>query len=209
MREYRGRTWRAPKFVHVIGPIPLMRFASELTREWGVKTVASLNPIMVDGTGMCGGCRVSVGGKPVFACVDGPEFDAHQVDFDLLTLQPIWPKKSSSLSAMSAGWGWRSNTLSLPVRAEEGVITRHEYRIDLSPFLVSRNGLPHGVLCSVENVLCESRCASSRLDSGLLAYTLFGLQALFQSEGLPDQLSRFSAVRSGGRPFSVSPSVPR
>jgi ferredoxin--NADP+ reductase len=64
-----------------------MRFASQLTREWGVKTVASLNPIMVDGTGMCGGCRVSVGGKPVFACVDGPEFDAHQVDFDLLTLR--------------------------------------------------------------------------------------------------------------------------
>ena len=64
-----------------------MRFASQLTREWGVKTVASLNPIMVEGTGMCGGCRVSVGGKPVFACVDGPEFDAHQVDFDLLTLR--------------------------------------------------------------------------------------------------------------------------
>ena len=81
-REHSGQT---PQFAHVIGPIPLMRYASQLTREWGVKTVASLNPIMVDGTGMCGGCRVSVGGKPVFACVDGPEFDAHQVDFDLLT----------------------------------------------------------------------------------------------------------------------------
>ncbi len=87
MRYWRTQSHLVPKFVHVIGPIPLMRFAAQLTREWGVKTVASLNPIMVDGTGMCGGCRVSVGGKPVFACVDGPEFDAHQVDFDLLTLR--------------------------------------------------------------------------------------------------------------------------
>jgi len=71
----------------VIGPIPLMRAASQLTREWNVHTVASLNPIMVDGTGMCGGCRVSVGGKAVFACVDGPEFDAHQVDFEQLALR--------------------------------------------------------------------------------------------------------------------------
>ena len=87
MRHWRAQSHLAPRFVHVIGPIPLMRFAAQLTREWGVQTVASLNPIMVDGTGMCGGCRVSVAGKPVFACVDGPEFDAHQVDFDLLTLR--------------------------------------------------------------------------------------------------------------------------
>ncbi|HXN47868.1 MAG TPA: hypothetical protein VN893_14570 [Bryobacteraceae bacterium] len=59
----------------------MMRAAAELTREWGVKTFASVNPIMVDGTGMCGGCRLTLGGKVVFACVDGPEFDAHQVDF--------------------------------------------------------------------------------------------------------------------------------
>ena len=64
-----------------------MRAASELTCEWGVRTVASLNPIMVDGTGMCGGCRVSVAGRPVFACVDGPEFDADQVDFAQLALR--------------------------------------------------------------------------------------------------------------------------
>lgn len=69
---------------HVIGPIPMMRFAAALTREWGVPTYASLNPIMIDGTGMCGGCRVTVGGKVRFACVEGPEFDAHQVDFDEL-----------------------------------------------------------------------------------------------------------------------------
>jgi ferredoxin--NADP+ reductase len=53
-----------------------------LTKEYGIKTVASMNPIMIDGTGMCGGCRLSVGGKTVFACVDGPEFDGHEIDFD-------------------------------------------------------------------------------------------------------------------------------
>ncbi len=70
--------------VFAIGPIPMMSAVAEVTRETGVETVASLNPIMVDGTGMCGGCRVEVGGETKFACVDGPEFDAHQVDFNLL-----------------------------------------------------------------------------------------------------------------------------
>ena len=84
------RAWRAENpgplgAAHVIGPIPMMRTAAAVTREWGVHTYASLNPIMVDGTGMCGGCRVTVGGKVRFACVDGPEFDAHLVDFDELT----------------------------------------------------------------------------------------------------------------------------
>ncbi len=68
-------------FVLAIGPIPMMRAVAEVTRPHGIKTVVSLNPIMVDGTGMCGGCRVQVGGKTQFACVDGPEFDAHEVDF--------------------------------------------------------------------------------------------------------------------------------
>lgn len=72
-------------FVIAIGPIPMMRAVAETTRPFGVKTTVSLNPIMVDGTGMCGGCRASVGGKTVFVCVDGPEFDAHAVDFDVLT----------------------------------------------------------------------------------------------------------------------------
>ena len=63
------------------GPVPMMRAVAEVTRPLAVKTVASLNPIMVDGTGMCGGCRVQVGGQMKFACVDGPEFDAHEVDF--------------------------------------------------------------------------------------------------------------------------------
>ena len=70
--------------VVAIGPIPMMKFCSLITKEKGVKTLVSLNPIMVDGTGMCGCCRVTVGGDTKFACVDGPEFDGHQVDFDEL-----------------------------------------------------------------------------------------------------------------------------
>jgi ferredoxin--NADP+ reductase len=62
----------------------MMKYASLTSRPFGVKTIVSLNPIMVDGTGMCGGCRVEVGGRTYFACVDGPEFDGHQVDWDLL-----------------------------------------------------------------------------------------------------------------------------
>jgi ferredoxin--NADP+ reductase len=66
----------------VIGPPVMMKFTSQLTNELGIPTMASLNPIMIDGTGMCGGCRVTVGGEIKFACVDGPEFDAHKVDWD-------------------------------------------------------------------------------------------------------------------------------
>jgi ferredoxin--NADP+ reductase len=73
--------------VVAIGPVPMMKFVSLLTKEYGVPTLVSLNPIMVDGTGMCGGCRVTVGGKTRFGCVDGPEFDGHQVDFDELMLR--------------------------------------------------------------------------------------------------------------------------
>ncbi len=71
-------------FVLAIGPGPMMRAVANLTREYNLPTMVSLNPIMVDGTGMCGGCRVEVGGETKFACVDGPEFDGHQVNFDLL-----------------------------------------------------------------------------------------------------------------------------
>ncbi len=66
------------------GPVPMMRAVADVTRPEGIHTIASLNPVMVDGTGMCGGCRVTVGGEQLFACVDGPEFDAHQVNFDEL-----------------------------------------------------------------------------------------------------------------------------
>ncbi|MBP7401557.1 MAG: sulfide/dihydroorotate dehydrogenase-like FAD/NAD-binding protein [Clostridia bacterium] len=65
-----------------IGPLPMMRAVANLTRGYGIKTVVSMNTVMIDGTGMCGGCRLTVGGKTVFACVDGPDFDAHEVDFD-------------------------------------------------------------------------------------------------------------------------------
>ncbi len=68
--------------VIAIGPLIMMKFVSEVTRPLGIKTIVSLNPVMIDGTGMCGGCRVTVGGKTKFACVDGPDFDGHQVDFD-------------------------------------------------------------------------------------------------------------------------------
>ncbi|MGA1868395.1 MAG: sulfide/dihydroorotate dehydrogenase-like FAD/NAD-binding protein [bacterium] len=67
--------------VMAIGPVPMMHAVSNLTREFAIKTLVSLNPIMIDGTGMCGGCRVSIGGETKFACVDGPEFDGHLVDF--------------------------------------------------------------------------------------------------------------------------------
>ena len=68
--------------VIAIGPLIMMKFVCKLTKEYGVKTMVSMNPIMIDGTGMCGGCRLTVGGKVKFACVDGPDFDGHEVDFD-------------------------------------------------------------------------------------------------------------------------------
>ena len=68
--------------VIAIGPLVMMKFVAALTKEYGIKTTVSMNPIMIDGTGMCGGCRLTVGGVTKFACVDGPDFDGHQVDFD-------------------------------------------------------------------------------------------------------------------------------
>ena len=68
--------------VITIGPLIMMKFVCATTKQFGVKTIASMNPIMIDGTGMCGGCRLTVGGKMKFACVDGPEFDGHEIDFD-------------------------------------------------------------------------------------------------------------------------------
>ena len=76
---------RAPLAVFAVGPVPMMKAVAEMTRKPGIETIVSLNPIMIDGTGMCGGCRVQVGNETKFACVDGPEFDAHLVDFDGLS----------------------------------------------------------------------------------------------------------------------------
>lgn len=78
---------REPDVIYAIGPMPMMRAVAELTEPYNIKTLVSLNPVMIDGTGMCGGCRVVIGGDTRFACVDGPEFDAHQVDFDSLILR--------------------------------------------------------------------------------------------------------------------------
>lgn len=76
-----------PAEVIAIGPPIMMKFVAMTTKEYGIKTTVSLNTIMIDGTGMCGGCRVSVGGKTKFVCVDGPEFDAHQVDWDNMMMR--------------------------------------------------------------------------------------------------------------------------
>ena len=73
-----------PELVYAVGPVVMMKAVSELTRGYNIKTIVSLNPVMVDATGMCGSCRVTVGGVVKFGCVDGPEFDGHQVDFEEL-----------------------------------------------------------------------------------------------------------------------------
>lgn len=74
-------------YIFAIGPMPMMRAVAEATRPYGIKTVVSLDPVMIDGTGMCGGCRVTVGGKTMFTCVDGPDFDAHEVDWAELRIR--------------------------------------------------------------------------------------------------------------------------
>ncbi len=84
--------------VMAVGPAVMMKAVSELTRSYGIKTVVSLNPIMVDGTGMCGGCRVLVDGKTRFVCVDGPEFDGHRVDWDTLMLRQKTYREEERLS---------------------------------------------------------------------------------------------------------------
>ena len=85
-REYRAKLAEdyGIVFDHVfaIGPLMMMKFACKLTEKYSIPTTVSMNPIMIDGTGMCGGCRLTVGGEVKFACVDGPDFDGHQVDFD-------------------------------------------------------------------------------------------------------------------------------
>ena len=90
-----------------IGPVPMMKFCALMTKEFGVKTLVSLNPIMLDGTGMCGCCRVQVGGKMQFACVDGPEFDGHEVDFEELNLRlrSYLPEERVSYEQFQAGQG--------------------------------------------------------------------------------------------------------
>ena len=92
-----------------VGPVPMMAAVAETTRPFGVKTTVSLNPIMVDGIGMCGACRVSVGGKTKFACVDGPEFDGHQVDFDELRRRLAAYREQEQLSFDACNGGQHGN----------------------------------------------------------------------------------------------------
>lgn len=82
--------------VIAIGPLVMMKFVAQLTKKYGIKTVVSMNPVMVDGTGMCGGCRLTVGGEMKFACVDGPDFDGHLVDFDEAISRSQMYKKQES-----------------------------------------------------------------------------------------------------------------
>jgi len=91
------------KLAVAIGPVPMMKFVSKMTKEYNVKTMVSLNPIMVDGTGMCGCCRVSVGGETKFACVDGPEFDGHKVDYDELMLRLLAYREDETRSLEESG----------------------------------------------------------------------------------------------------------
>src|SRR5206468_11698445 len=89
-----------PALVVAIGPLPMMRACAEVTRPLGIRTMVSLNTIMVDGTGMCGSCRATVGGEIKFACVDGPDFDGHLVDFgELLSRQKRFKDEESRASA--------------------------------------------------------------------------------------------------------------
>jgi len=84
--------------VIAIGPLIMMKMVCKITKEYGIKTIVSMNPIMIDGTGMCGGCRVTVGGKIKFACVDGPDFDGHEVDFDEAMRRQLMYKSEEKLS---------------------------------------------------------------------------------------------------------------
>lgn len=95
--------------VIAIGPIPMMKFVCETTRPYGIKTIVSLNPIMIDGTGMCGGCRVTVGGKIRYACVEGPDFDGHEVDFDELSKRNATYREQEHECRMMKGFGGAEN----------------------------------------------------------------------------------------------------
>ncbi|MCE5278507.1 MAG: sulfide/dihydroorotate dehydrogenase-like FAD/NAD-binding protein [Planctomycetaceae bacterium] len=104
LKEMMADPLRRPHAVYAVGPVPMMGAVAELTRSEKIPTIVSLNPIMVDGTGMCGGCRVTVGGQIKFACVDGPEFDGHQVDFrELSTRQKAYlPHPCRAIAAAAA-----------------------------------------------------------------------------------------------------------
>ena len=94
---------KAVSQVFCVGPVPMMKFSTLTAQKYDTPITASLNPIMVDGTGMCGGCRVMVGGENKFACVDGPEFDAHEVDFANLVMRQQMYKDQEALEYSCGG----------------------------------------------------------------------------------------------------------
>jgi ferredoxin--NADP+ reductase len=108
LKELLGKGERFDEII-IIGPPILMKIGSEITRPYGIPTMVSLNPIMIDGTGMCGGCRVTVGGETKFACVDGPAFDGHKVDFDELMKrqQTYISEEQESIKKFHEGGGCR------------------------------------------------------------------------------------------------------
>jgi len=114
-------------YVLAIGPIPMMKAVAETTRPYGIKTVVSLNSIMVDGTGMCGGCRVTVDGRSRFACVDGPEFDAHRVDFQNLANRNAM-YRDAERRALEAFLAEPGRDLAM-VTAQGGCAAPHECRL--------------------------------------------------------------------------------
>lgn len=97
--------------VIAIGPLIMMKVVCKLTKEYGIKTIVSMNPVMIDGTGMCGGCRITVGGKTKFACIDGPDFDGHEVDFDEAMRRQLMYKseEKKSVEAHECRLGGRSD----------------------------------------------------------------------------------------------------
>ncbi len=97
LKEYLEGGGKAD-YVFTVGPVIMMKLIAKITKEYGIRTDASLNPIMVDGTGMCGACRVTVGGEIRFACVDGPDFDAHEVDFDELLMRLTEYRKEEKIA---------------------------------------------------------------------------------------------------------------
>ncbi len=109
--------------VFAVGPVPMMRAVAEMTRPLGVQTTVSLNPVMVDGTGMCGGCRVTVDGETRYACVDGPEFDGHQVDFRELSdrLTTYRPFEQAAMERRACEIGLRTRPKAAPEPAAEPV----------------------------------------------------------------------------------------
>jgi 2-polyprenylphenol hydroxylase and related flavodoxin oxidoreductases len=111
LKELCEDTKGKPDMVIAIGPPIMMKFCALTTKPYGVKTVVSLNIIMVDGTGMCGGCRVTIGGKTKFVCVDGPEFDGHEVDWNnmLQRMGAFKPQEQEALHRFGANDGHKCN----------------------------------------------------------------------------------------------------